>query len=98
MLGRTWWRTGINSESKLLLMTRAFDDLGAVRVEWHTDLRNERSQRAVERLGATREGVLRAHKRRPDGTWRDTVLFAMTGSQWPAARSRLIRAAAPGGA
>ena len=97
MLGRKWWRTAINTESKLLLMARAFDDLGAVRVEWHTDLRNERSQRAVERLGAVREGVLRAHKRRPDGTWRDTVLFGMTGAEWPAAQARLSRALATGG-
>jgi len=97
MLGRKWWRTGINTEAKLLLMTRAFEDLGAVRVEWHTDLRNERSQRAIERLGATREGVLRAHRRRPDGTWRDTVLFAMTGAEWPAAKARLAAALDAGG-
>ncbi|GAB3956216.1 hypothetical protein GCM10027614_67740 [Micromonospora vulcania] len=55
-LGRPWWRTGINTEAKLLLLGRAFDELGAVRVAWHTDLRNERSQAAIERLGATREG------------------------------------------
>ena len=97
MLGRKWWRTGINTEAKLLLMTRAFEDLGAVRVEWHTDLRNERSQRAIERLGATREGVLRAHRRRPDGTWRDTALFAMTGAEWPAAKARLTAALDAGG-
>ncbi len=52
--------------------------LGAVRVDWYTDIRNDRSQAAIDRLGATREGVLRAHKRRPDGTWRDTVVYAMT--------------------
>ncbi|GAB3801868.1 hypothetical protein GCM10027605_20170 [Micromonospora zhanjiangensis] len=55
-LGRPWWRTGVNTEAKLLLLTRAFDELDAVRVVWHTDARNERSQRAIERLGARREG------------------------------------------
>jgi len=89
MLGRDHWRSGINTEAKLMLMARAFDDLGAVRVEWHTDTRNERSQRAIERLGATREGVLRRHKRRYDGTWRDTVQYSMTDAEWPAARDRL---------
>jgi RimJ/RimL family protein N-acetyltransferase/nitroimidazol reductase NimA-like FMN-containing flavoprotein (pyridoxamine 5'-phosphate oxidase superfamily) len=89
LLGRDHWRTGINTEAKLLLMARAFDELGAVRVEWHTDSRNERSQRAIERLGATREGVLRRHKLRHDGTWRDTVQYSMTDAEWPAARERL---------
>jgi RimJ/RimL family protein N-acetyltransferase/nitroimidazol reductase NimA-like FMN-containing flavoprotein (pyridoxamine 5'-phosphate oxidase superfamily) len=89
-LGRRWWRTGANTEAKLLLISRAFDDLGAVRVEWHTDLRNERSQRAIERLGAVREGVLRRHKRLPDGTWRDTVTYSMTDAEWPMARARLL--------
>jgi RimJ/RimL family protein N-acetyltransferase len=70
-------------------MTRAFDELGAVRVEWFTDILNERSQAAVERLGARREGVLRAHKRRPDGTWRDTVVYGLTGAEWPSVASRL---------
>jgi len=87
-LGRKWWRTGINTETKLILMTRAFDELGAVRVEWFTDILNERSQAALERLGARREGVLRAHKRRPDGTWRDTVVYGMTGAQWPSVAGR----------
>ncbi|SIR44186.1 bifunctional pyridoxamine 5'-phosphate oxidase family protein/GNAT family N-acetyltransferase [Micromonospora avicenniae] len=95
-LGRPWWRTGINTEAKLLLLTRAFEDLGAVRVVWHTDIRNERSQRAIERLGATREGVLRMHRQRPDGSWRDTVQYALTVEAWPNAqrtlRERLRRA------
>jgi RimJ/RimL family protein N-acetyltransferase/nitroimidazol reductase NimA-like FMN-containing flavoprotein (pyridoxamine 5'-phosphate oxidase superfamily) len=88
-LGPKWWRTGINTETKLLLMTRAFDELGAVRVEWFTDILNERSQAAIERLGARREGVLRAHKRRPDGTWRDTVVYGLTGAEWPTVSARL---------
>ncbi|MBQ0900833.1 bifunctional pyridoxamine 5'-phosphate oxidase family protein/GNAT family N-acetyltransferase [Micromonospora sp. U21] len=88
-LGRPWWRTGINTEAKLLLLSRAFDELGAVRVAWHTDIRNERSQAAIERLGATREGVLRMHRQRPDGSWRDTVQYAMTVDEWPNAQLRL---------
>ncbi|WP_328532706.1 bifunctional pyridoxamine 5'-phosphate oxidase family protein/GNAT family N-acetyltransferase [Micromonospora zamorensis] len=96
-LGRPWWRTGINTEAKLLLLRRAFDDLGAVRVVWHTDIRNVRSQAAIERLGATREGVLRMHRQRPDGSWRDTFQYAMTVDEWPNAqatlRERLLRTA-----
>jgi uncharacterized protein len=89
MLARSHWRTGVNTEAKLLLMRHAFETLGAVRVEWHTDLCNERSQRAIERLGASREGVLRRHRLRPDGTWRDTVQYSMTDAEWPNAQSRL---------
>lgn len=88
-LGKRWWRTALNTESKLLLLTHAFDTLDAVRVVWHTDIRNERSQAAIARLGATREGVLRKHKVRRDGTWRDTVQFAMTDDDWPDVRARL---------
>ncbi|WFE49696.1 bifunctional pyridoxamine 5'-phosphate oxidase family protein/GNAT family N-acetyltransferase [Micromonospora sp. WMMD1155] len=97
-LGRPWWRTGINTEAKLLLLGRAFDELGAVRVVWHTDIRNVRSQAAIERLGATREGVLRMHRQRPDGSWRDTVQYAMTVDEWPNAQVRLrerLRRTAP---
>jgi RimJ/RimL family protein N-acetyltransferase len=89
-LGRNWWRTGHNTDSKLTLLTHAFDTLGAARVVWHTDIRNERSQAAIERLGAVREGVLRKHRIRPDGNWRDTVQYAMTDDDWPAARDRLV--------
>ncbi|SCF38105.1 Nitroimidazol reductase NimA, pyridoxamine 5'-phosphate oxidase superfamily [Micromonospora purpureochromogenes] len=97
-LGRPWWRSGINTEAKLLLLGRAFDELGAVRVAWHTDIRNTRSQAAIERLGATREGVLRMHRQRPDGSWRDTVQYAMTVDEWPNAQARLrerLRRTAP---
>ena len=89
VLGRRWWRTAVNTESKLLLLERAFDVLGAERVFWYTDIRNDRSQRAIARLGATRDGLIRRHRERPDGTWRDTVLFAMTADEWPAAAARL---------
>ncbi|SBT68078.1 Nitroimidazol reductase NimA, pyridoxamine 5'-phosphate oxidase superfamily [Micromonospora sediminicola] len=99
-LGRPWWRTGVNTEAKLLLLTRAFEELDAVRVVWHTDIRNERSQRAIERLGAAREGVLRQHKQRPDGSWRDTVQYSMLAQEWPNAQLRLrerLRPAVPAG-
>ncbi|MEV2240569.1 bifunctional pyridoxamine 5'-phosphate oxidase family protein/GNAT family N-acetyltransferase [Micromonospora sp. NPDC049891] len=89
VLGRALWRTGINTEAKLLLLTRAFDDLDAVRVVWHTDIRNERSQRSLERLGARREGVLRMDRQRPDGSWRDTVQYSMTVDEWPKAQVSL---------
>jgi uncharacterized protein len=89
VLGRPWWRTGVNTESKLLLLERAFDVLGAERVFWYTDVRNERSQRAIARLGASRDGVIRRHRLRPDGTWRDSVMFAITADEWPAKAARL---------
>jgi RimJ/RimL family protein N-acetyltransferase len=88
-LGRRWWRTGHNTESKLLMLTHAFETLGAARVVWHTDILNTRSQAAIERLGAVKEGVLRKHRIRADGSWRDTVQYAMTDDDWPAARDRL---------
>jgi RimJ/RimL family protein N-acetyltransferase len=93
-IGHTWiarahWRTGVNSESKLILLTRAFEDLGAERVVWHTDVRNTRSQAAIERLGATREGLLRHHRIRRDGSWRDTLQYSMISAEWPAAKARL---------
>lgn len=90
-LGRRWWRGPHNTESKLLLLTYAFEGLGAVRVVWHTDIYNERSQRAIERLGATKEGVLRKHRIRADGSWRDTVQYSMTDEDWPAAQEKLSR-------
>lgn len=88
-LGRAWQRTGHNTDSKLLMLARAFDQLGAVRVVWHTDIGNARSRAAIARLGARQEGILRKHKPRRDGSWRDTVLFSMLDEEWPAARSAL---------
>lgn len=89
-VARPWWRTFVNTESKLAMLTRAFDGLGAERVVWHTDIRNVRSQEAIARLGAQREGVLRHHRIRTDGSWRDTVQLAMLAEEWPAVRSRLL--------
>jgi len=88
-IGRRFWRSGVNRESKLIMLSRAFDELGAERVVWHTDIRNERSQQAIARLGATREGVLRHHRVRRDGTWRDTVQFSMLSAEWPDVKDRL---------
>jgi RimJ/RimL family protein N-acetyltransferase len=88
-LGRRWWRTGHNTESKLLMLTHAFDMLGAARVVWHTDINNTRSQAAIARLGAAREGELRKHRIRRDGSWRTTVQYSMTDDDWPAARDYL---------
>jgi RimJ/RimL family protein N-acetyltransferase len=88
-LGRPWWRTGHNTESKLLMLTHAFETLGAARVVWHTDIYNERSQAAIARLGATREGDLRKHRIRRDGSWRTTVQYSMTDDDWPTARNHL---------
>jgi N-acetyltransferase len=95
-LGRRWWRSGHNTESKLLLLGHAFDVLGCVRVVWHTDNYNERSQAAIARLGATREATMRKHKLRRDGTWRDTVQYAMTDDDWPEVRARLAARLAAG--
>ena len=86
----------MNTEAKLLLMTRAFEELGAVRVEWQTDILNLRSQAAIERLGATREGVLRRHKRRADGTWRDSVFYGLTVDEWPVVKNTLATRLARG--
>ncbi|MDL4814796.1 GNAT family N-acetyltransferase [Actinomadura opuntiae] len=88
-LGTRWQRTGFNTESKLLLLQRAFDDLGAIRVGWHTHARNERSRAAIQRLGASFEGIHRKHRIREDGSVRDTAVFAMTDDDWPAAAEAL---------
>ena len=94
-IGGTWyarpvWRTGVNTEAKLLLLTHAFEGLGMGRLVWQTDIRNTRSQDAIARLGARREGVKRRARLRKDGTWRDSVYFSLLVDEWPEARDRLI--------
>jgi RimJ/RimL family protein N-acetyltransferase/nitroimidazol reductase NimA-like FMN-containing flavoprotein (pyridoxamine 5'-phosphate oxidase superfamily) len=89
MLARHAWRTGANTEAKLMLMERAFDVLGAQRVSWQTDERNVRSRRAIERLGAVHEGTLRANRFRNDGTPRDSAIYSMVAQEWPLAQSTL---------
>jgi RimJ/RimL family protein N-acetyltransferase len=88
-LGRPWWRTPINTESKLLFLGHAFETLGANRVALKTDIRNERSQAAIARLGAVREGVLRRQYIRRDGSLRDTVIFSIVPDEWPAVKAKL---------
>jgi RimJ/RimL family protein N-acetyltransferase len=88
-LGPRWHRTGHNTESKLLMLGHAFETLGAARVVWHTDIHNERSQAAIARLGATREGEFRKHRLRRDGSWRTTVQYSMTDDDWPTAKAFL---------
>ncbi|MFD5561206.1 GNAT family N-acetyltransferase [Kitasatospora griseola] len=100
-IGGTWyarsaWRTAVNTEAKLLLLTHAFEDLGMGRVSWRTDINNERSQNAIRRLGASYEGTFRRNKQRVDGSWRDTVYFSMLADEWPAAKARLAGRLAAG--
>jgi RimJ/RimL family protein N-acetyltransferase len=89
MWGRAWWGTAVNPEAKLLMLGHCFDDCGLGRVKIQTDLRNERSQAAIAKLGARREGVLRRHTKRADGTWRDTVVFSVLVDEWPDVQARL---------
>jgi RimJ/RimL family protein N-acetyltransferase len=96
---REVWASAVNPETKLLLLGNAFDALGAGRVQLKTDIRNERSQRAIDRLGARYEGVLRRHMRRADGTVRDTVMFSILADEWPDVRRGLnerVRTASAG--
>jgi RimJ/RimL family protein N-acetyltransferase len=93
-IGYTWYaksrqRTRVNPSAKLLMMTHAFETLGAKLVGWRTDNFNFASQRAIERLGARKDGVLRHHATRRDGTIRDTVMYSMTAAEWPEARAEL---------
>ena len=94
-IGAPWQRTAINTECKLLLLGHAFDTLGANRVTLKTDARNERSQRAIERIGAVREGVLRRHRVCWDGFVRDTVYYGIVEGEWPEVRTRLLEMLAP---
>lgn len=93
-IGWTWiapshQRTAVNTEAKLLQLTYAFDELGATRVALKTDGRNLRSQAAIERLGAVREGVLRHHVRMRDGFIRDTVYYSILSDEWPSVKASL---------
>lgn len=93
-IGRTWIAkshqgTRVNPESKLLLLRHAFEDLGAIRVQLTTDLNNLHSQRAIEKLGARREGVLRSYQIRSNGTVRDTVMYSLVKEEWPEVRAGL---------
>jgi RimJ/RimL family protein N-acetyltransferase len=87
--GRAWQRTAVNTESKYLLLGHAFDTLGCIRVEFKTDALNERSRRALRRIGAQEEGVLRHHMILPSGRIRDTVYYSIIDDEWPAVRVHL---------
>ena len=87
-IGGTWYgleyqRTKVNTECKYLLLKHAFEDLGCIRVQLKTDMRNVRSQKAIERIGAVKEGILRNHMILPDGNVRDSVFYSIIPSEWP---------------
>jgi N-acetyltransferase len=87
--GRSWQRTHVNTTAKLLLLEHAFEALGARLVGWRTDNFNFASQRAIERLGARKDGVLRHHALRRDGTVRDTVMYSLAAGEWPEVKAQL---------
>ena len=94
-IGWTWYRKSVqrshvNTTAKLLMMGHAFDTLGCHVVGWRTDNYNFASQRAIERLGAKKDGVLRGHALRRDGTIRDTVMYSMRTGEWPEAKAQLL--------
>lgn len=94
-IGYTWYarsvqRTHVNTTCKLLMMGHAFDTLGCHVVGWRTDNYNFASQRAIERLGAKKDGVIRGHALRRDGTIRDTVMYSLRSGEWPEARAQLL--------
>lgn len=93
-IGYTWYaasaqRSGINTECKLMLLTHAFETLDCIAVEFRTHWMNHASRAAIARLGAKQDGVLRNHQRMPDGSLRDTVVFSIIASEWPAVRRHL---------
>lgn len=89
--GKKYWRSFVNTECKLLLLTNAFEAQKLHRVTLKTDGRNERSKSAIARIGATYEGALRENMQRPDGSWRDTAYFSILESEWPAVKDRLVK-------
>jgi RimJ/RimL family protein N-acetyltransferase len=90
--GREFWRSHVNTEAKLLLMTEAFEVRGYDRVGLKTDVKNDRSQAAILRLGAKHEGILRHLVIRPDGTSRDSAFFSVLSTEWPIVKSKLAAA------
>src|SRR3990172_3177278 len=93
-IGGTWYgaefqRTVVNTECKYLLLSHAFETLGCIRVQLKTDSRNERSQKAIERIGAVKEGVLRNHMILPDGHYRHSVFYSILDTEWPDVKKKL---------
>lgn len=102
-IGGTWYRkqvqrTSLNTECKLMLLTHAFENLSCIAVEFRTHFFNHQSRRAIERLGAKLDGVLRNHRRSSDGTLRDTCVYSIIASEWPTVRSHLRHQLATRGA
>jgi RimJ/RimL family protein N-acetyltransferase len=94
-IGSTWYakrvqRTPLNTECKLMLMTHAFEKLNCIAVEYRTGFFNHQSRRAIERLGAKLDGILRSHQRYANGALRDTCIYSIIESEWPAAKAHLI--------
>ena len=94
-IGSTWYRksvqrSGINTECKLLMLRHAFETLDCIAVEFRTHFLNQQSRRAIERVGAKLDGVLRNHMRMADGSLRDTCAYSIIASEWPAVRANLI--------
>ncbi len=90
-MGHDYRRTAVNTECKFLLLQHAFESLACIRVQLKTDARNLPSQRAIERIGAVREGVLRQHVIMPDGFLRDTVYYSILDREWPQVKADLLR-------
>lgn len=93
-IGSTWYakrvqRTPLNTECKLMLMGHAFEVLGCIAVEYRTSFFNQQSRRAIERLGAKLDGILRSHQRHSDGSLRDTCVYSIVASEWPAVKTHL---------
>ncbi len=93
-IGSTWYakraqRTPLNTECKLMLMTHAFETLGCIAVEYRTSFFNRQSRRAIERLGAKLDGILRSHQRHSDGSLRDTCVYSIIASEWPTVKTHL---------
>jgi RimJ/RimL family protein N-acetyltransferase len=93
-IGSTWYarrvqRTPLNTECKLMLLGHAFDTLDCIAVEFRTHFMNRQSRRAIERLGARLDGILRSHQRSADGTLRDTCVYSIVQAEWPTVRSHL---------
>jgi RimJ/RimL family protein N-acetyltransferase len=95
MLGYTWYaksvcKTGVNSESKFLLLQYIFEQKNAIAVEFRTHYFNQISRNSIERLGAKQDGILRNHQRMPDGSIRDTVVYSILQHEWPAVKNNLL--------
>lgn len=93
-IGGTWYgkdyrRSAVNTEAKYLLLRHAFEVFACQRVQIQSDVRNERSQRAIERLGAVREGIMRKNKRMPDGHQRNSIMYSIIDNEWPAIKAKL---------